>query len=816
MFELDNTNKDNPPTDDRVSLTSLSKREVFLEWLSVGNAKKYSPSVCVDCLDKISEYALRKKISLISIWDITKHNAFQPVYNRLLEAKLLRITKKNTYKIFIVAGQLYLKFLKEKPWTRKATTTEDVAGAGIEKGKDESLKPMNPDDVIAWLVTQPNVNGTLYLENVARLYISALRSAPPKLALTLENRDVFSCHTVAELDALCDTFRSASNYKTVNSVTSGSLSAGLAAYRRYLEHLSAHAENINSGNLVSFHQPNIGSEATDFFAATVMDDEYLYSLRDEFRNYIRQQHPEWADSTVDMHKSDAYFLKNNDVGICLTEALANEEALLVARDKIRDYLRDVNKVGNPENSANGYLRTLRMFKEFLSARAELNMAVTIETQKDTSMGDKINTYPRRVDFRNTSSCAGCDPIICVICGENIDVGTWRDILVTLTEKFIRENYPNVNDLYARPLLQGSTRPFLLRSKPNGSARQLSNGYWVFMNYGISTLVDLIGKICMFCDIDLSNVEIEYVPKKGGFAPKPNGRESFNAVHIPEAVLEVLTEDYRGGLVFNAPSIRLLEDKVGLQINDALQGAMKQTMFRRNDDVYFPLANIITDDNIELLFDVVDEWLYAFGCFELVALYDIFRANINENVIRNLTDFEDLFNHLNNQSSLRCVGQLNTKIVRMQKFNVNESLMKVAGLLLHSIHNDFGGIADEIGLKEKFSAFSESLIANIIKEYAEEIVKTEINGIVCYQTLDALGLSDDFSEVLERVMSRFEELGLTPTEEALHTALSFDMGLNFKEEFNIPDQKTYRRLIAYYYKSAPGREWRKGEFVEVQS
>ena len=68
-----------------------------------------------------------------------------------------------------------------------------------------------------------------------------------------------------------------------------------------MEHLSAQAENINSGNLVSFHQPNIGSEATDSFAATVMDDEYLYGLRDEFRNYIRQQHPEWADSTVDMH-----------------------------------------------------------------------------------------------------------------------------------------------------------------------------------------------------------------------------------------------------------------------------------------------------------------------------------------------------------------------------------------------------------------------------------------------------------------------------------------------------------------------------------
>ncbi|MDP3043829.1 MAG: hypothetical protein Q8N93_00245, partial [Bacillota bacterium] len=76
MFELDNTNKENPPADDRVSLASLSKRDAFLEWLSVGNATKYSPSVCVACLDKISEYALRKKISLVSVWEITQHSVF--------------------------------------------------------------------------------------------------------------------------------------------------------------------------------------------------------------------------------------------------------------------------------------------------------------------------------------------------------------------------------------------------------------------------------------------------------------------------------------------------------------------------------------------------------------------------------------------------------------------------------------------------------------------------------------------------------------------------------------------------------------------
>jgi hypothetical protein len=343
--------------------------------------KKLNNPQAVDLAFSRSQNVVRIKPSYGSGVALMKDRIFAKQFFKHFQIKPLGkyVAQYNVDALYIDVSRVSLNHIREHSdigehpsLTRKATTTEDIAGADVGKGKNERkhepLKTMNPDDIIAWLVTQPNANGTLYLENVARSYISALRSAPPKLALSLENRDVFSCHTVTELDALWDAFRSASNYKTVNSVTSGSLSAGLAVYGRYLEHLSALAENINSDNLVTFPQSNIGIEAADSVAATVIDDEYLYGLRDEFRNYIRQQHPEWADSTVDMHKSDAYFLKNNDVGISLTEAIANEEALLVARDKIRDYLRDVSRVGNPESGANGYLRTLRMLKEYLSKR----------------------------------------------------------------------------------------------------------------------------------------------------------------------------------------------------------------------------------------------------------------------------------------------------------------------------------------------------------------------------------------------------------------------------------------------------------------
>ena len=100
---------------------SASMREGFSEWLKNGNAKEYSTEVILSCMDRISDYAVRKKVSMVSLWEYQNFNTFKLIYNKLVKAKLLRITDRNTYKVFILAGQLYLCFLKEKPWEAVAT-----------------------------------------------------------------------------------------------------------------------------------------------------------------------------------------------------------------------------------------------------------------------------------------------------------------------------------------------------------------------------------------------------------------------------------------------------------------------------------------------------------------------------------------------------------------------------------------------------------------------------------------------------------------------------------------------------------------------
>ena len=227
------------------SSESETIRECFYMWLSAGKTKKFSPNSCVSCLDSVSEYAIKKKICICSLWTITQFSVFEPVYRKLLDAKLLRITEKNTYKTFIVAGQLYAKFLKEKSWVKADSDSGETLNS-VDKITDEGeiavsahSKYINPENVISWLVTQPNTNGTLYLENVARQYMYALRSVPTKLQLSeLVNRNAFACDTASKLAELWETYKTAPNYKQVNSNSSGAFSAGMRCLSRYLSSFS--------------------------------------------------------------------------------------------------------------------------------------------------------------------------------------------------------------------------------------------------------------------------------------------------------------------------------------------------------------------------------------------------------------------------------------------------------------------------------------------------------------------------------------------------------------------------------------------------
>lgn len=245
MTSLGQSNIDETSTDVYVALeyASMSMREEFQSWLIHGNARKYMPENVLSCMDRVSEYALEKKKVKGSLWKYIDPYAFNSVYNKLIGDKILRFNDRKTHKLFITAGKLYLRFLKEKPYDRKNAASivdKDKEVEMMAVSSPLSKENVDPEDVIKWLVTQPNTNGTLYLENVVRQYMRALRSAPAKFEISdgLDNRDVFMCLTAEDLISYWDKCKTAPNYKQVNSSISGMFSAGMGCLLRYLQDLS--------------------------------------------------------------------------------------------------------------------------------------------------------------------------------------------------------------------------------------------------------------------------------------------------------------------------------------------------------------------------------------------------------------------------------------------------------------------------------------------------------------------------------------------------------------------------------------------------
>ena len=297
----------------QTSLASVSMRELFLNWLIDGNVKKYPVGIILSCLDKISDYAIQKKTSTVGIWEYMQFNAFKTVYNKLLEAKLLRLTDKSTYKVFIVAGQLYLKFLKEKTWIQKvALTGRVIEDAAVKEQVDtgnQPIKAINPEDVIAWLVTQPNTKGTLYLEHVVRQYMRSLRSAPMKLSAPLIGmRDVFACRTVSEFDELWSIFQTASNYKKVNSDMSGMFSAGLGAYRRYLESIAGNDNQSVDIQLLKAPLQEANHSCSDILRKT---------LEKHFQNGFR------SNSPIELRRFRRFVMEDYEEEITLSDEELN-------------------------------------------------------------------------------------------------------------------------------------------------------------------------------------------------------------------------------------------------------------------------------------------------------------------------------------------------------------------------------------------------------------------------------------------------------------------------------------------------------------
>ncbi len=101
-------------------------------------------------------------------------------------------------------------------------------------------------------------------------------------------------------------------------------------------------------------------------------------VKGEYKDYLRQMHPDWADSTVSTHASDAFYLYQNTIALSFWKCFADDNSMAAARQDLLDYLKNEVMSERAEDRAKEYYTDLTMLKEFLDSNGGVRQYIGYE------------------------------------------------------------------------------------------------------------------------------------------------------------------------------------------------------------------------------------------------------------------------------------------------------------------------------------------------------------------------------------------------------------------------------------------------------
>lgn len=96
--------------------------------------------------------------------------------------------------------------------------------------------------------------------------------------------------------------------------------------------------------------------------------ETISRARRDYKDYLREKHPDWAESSLSTHVSDAFYLYQNTIALSFWKCFESDESMAAAKQDILEYLKHDVMSERAEERTAGYFNDLKMLKEFLDAK----------------------------------------------------------------------------------------------------------------------------------------------------------------------------------------------------------------------------------------------------------------------------------------------------------------------------------------------------------------------------------------------------------------------------------------------------------------
>ena len=214
-------------------------------------------------------------------------------------------------------------------------------------------------------------------------------------------------------------------------------------------------------------------------------------------NPAEQEFFQWLPAVVapsvlkDIQKSYAQI----NILLIKSKALSQTLTNITSIDEAEFALRRTKKTLASKRLRNTAVQLLTAYVVYLREKEE----TTAETKESQEMVE-VQPLWVKYDFTNAQRFERTIPVYCSIAGTPIEGKNWARILVGITERELDNHNPAMDMLYNGPLIAAKKgRPDLMEEQLEGlHCAQLSNGYWVCINYSIPRLIEMIRALCLRC------------------------------------------------------------------------------------------------------------------------------------------------------------------------------------------------------------------------------------------------------------------------------------------------------------------------------
>ena len=335
-----------------------------------------------------------------------------------------------------------------------------------------------------------------------------------------------------------------------------------------------------------------------YFAFCDADREQAYKQKaEEKERETRTEFFAWLPSAVPPAQVKDLILDSQEIIETLVQKKLLKQTLFLTTTicQVEGAEKQVKRAFSSKRKQDSAATLLKAYATYLREKKNLGGA-----------GAKVDITPEEgwilFDFTNSDSFYGTIPVYCALDGQTIDEKNWARVLVAIADREISKNNLAIQSLYKHALISNrKDLPFFLRKAiPGQNCIQLSNGYWINVNYVIPRLMDQIQAFCLQAGYTKRQAVFYGVPRQMAPAREKSKPEEKEQLPLPtEAPLysSILSDKFVRGFRLGSgldmkKFKRYYEEKTGSAIETSdseIEAIITRCGIMYDDKIFVPSA-----------------------------------------------------------------------------------------------------------------------------------------------------------------------------------------------------------------------------------